>query len=1221
MKSRRATRIYSLLLVLNVLLHLTIFSQDTQENANFKLAVNLYNDGMYDLAVEQFKQFISTYPNTQNGIEARFFLGLTQLKLYQFEEARIVFQTFALAYPEHVKAPEAWWKTGEAYAEMTNYKEAASAFERVKIFHPRSKIAPDALIKSSEYFKRAGDVENAGKALRALIDEYAASATVLNARLLLGALYAEEGNHQQALTEFNRVLAAEAPPELKAQALVSRGALFQLVERIEEAEKDFRQVIDNYQTTAATSSALLQLGKIQQNHSQHLEAIASFQRLIGATADVDTSLKQESLVSIGDSYMKLLDYQNALVTYESFIRSYPKNNRVSSVYLKAGQALEKQKQYARANAYYARLLRADHGPDSDRRAAYLFYARNAFLLKSYQEAVNFYTDFWERYPDEPSSAEAGFAAAQIHELELLDYPRAIRVYDRFRTAYPRHENVDDALFSIARCYGKNKQYEKAIDTYEDFLRQYPASELTGEAHRQLEIIANFELKDMDKGLEKLALLIGDVLSQKSRGELSFQLAEIYFHDLKDHLAAAHQYTNAINLGLDEEASVDAYYFRARAFHLLSSKNEAHAPKRSGLADSALVYYKAFLKLHPTSKWSEDAAYARFLLASRSKSSEEALRIAEQFLALYETSRYADDLLNGVAEKALEQGDAPLAVRLSQRVLSEYGKSDGTSRAMWQLASGYLKSGKPDSAVQVLSQYVQHYPNDRDAASALFTLATLYADSNRAAEAIPLYQTLQEKYLYTSLAKNSQIALGDAYLAAGRYDDAQEHFASLFAEVSRNPLTSTDERPAYLYRLATALLKKGAKQNARKHFLQYLSFDRTSRTAGEVYFALGTIARVEGNAQLATTFFRRASALTGESRAARETAELLFKNGQYRDAIAEFSSLAASAKGSSEKRYYQSRIIVSSLRSDDMTKARKRITAFQNLYKDAEVELAEFLYETGALQFRNRDYANAQKTFEQILKDYKGTRFLPWAHYWLGKILETTQEISEATKKFDEIIKKFPASDVIPHVHLSLGNISYNAEQYDESAKHFSFVLENAEAAPELVYSAMNNLILAYEDVGVYDAALNLTRQFIERYPNDENVIDKKVKIGVLYERLGYHDQAIVHLQSLLNFADSDLEAEIRYYIGESYYAKSGYQQAILEFLKVPYLVTKRTRIDWTANAFYMAGQSYEKMSKYDLAINMYHQIIDRPGIDMTFKAAAQKEIDRVRSLTKIGSEP
>ena len=96
---------------------------------------------------------------------------------------------------------------------------------------------------------------------------------------------------------------------------------------------------------------------------------------------------------------------------------------------------------------------------------------------------------------------------------------------------------------------------------------------------------------------------------------------------------------------------------------------------------------------------------------------------------------------------------------------------------------------------------------------------------------------------------------------------------------------------------------------------------------------------------------------------------------------------------------------------------------------------------------------------------------------------------------------------------------------------------------------------------------------IERFPDDPDLTDKRVDIGVLYQKLGYYDQSVVHLQSLLDNADADLEAEVRYYIGESYFYKGDYQQAILEFLKVPYLVTKKTKADWTATSYYMAGQS------------------------------------------------
>ena len=145
---------------------------------------------------------------------------------------------------------------------------------------------------------------------------------------------------------------------------------------------------------------------------------------------------------------------------------------------------------------------------------------------------------------------------------------------------------------------------------------------------------------------------------------------------------------------------------------------------------------------------------------------------------------------------------------------------------------------------------------------------------------------------------------------------------------------------------------------------------------------------------------------------------------------------------------------------------------------------------------------------------------------------------------------------------------------------------------------------------------SLRGRYLDKYPNNEDSFDKKIKIGILYEELGYNDQAVLHLQSLLDQAGSDLEGEIRYYIAEANYNKGDYQQAILDFLKVPYLVTKKGKLDWTANSLYMAGQSYEKMGRYDQALTMYQQITERSGIDETFKAAAKKEIDRVKLVVK-----
>jgi tetratricopeptide (TPR) repeat protein len=168
--------------------------------------------------------------------------------------------------------------------------------------------------------------------------------------------------------------------------------------------------------------------------------------------------------------------------------------------------------------------------------------------------------------------------------------------------------------------------------------------------------------------------------------------------------------------------------------------------------------------------------------------------------------------------------------------------------------------------------------------------------------------------------------------------------------------------------------------------------------------------------------------------------------------------------------------------------------------------------------------------------------------------------------------------------------------------------------PELMKFALNNLAITYKQLKLYDAAMELDRKYIDRYPDDPDLVDKKIDIGVLYKNLGYYDQSIIQLQKLLDAGIPDIEAELRYYIGEAYFYKGEYQQAILQCLKVPYLVTKRGKADWVSTSYYVAGQSYEKMSRFDLAITMYKKIIESKDTDAEFKTAAQREIDRVQSL-------
>lgn len=1195
-------RVITFFLLLTVL---PLHAQDTKENAEFKLAVNLYNSGMYDLAVDQFQNFINAYPGTANSIEAKFYLGLTQMKLQRYEDARMTFQNFALAHPENPRAAEAWMRVGDAYAALKNDREAASAYERVKIFHPKSPLAAEALLKAARFYRASTANENARKALRTIIQEYPTSNSIHAARLSLGELFIEDGRPELAQAEFSRVMESSADQQLKAKAMVATAKLLLALGRVSDAEVLLKRVTTAYKATPSHPEAAYELGRILQHENNHADAIVHF-RIAAADSNAGTPLREQAFLEIGNSSAAMNNLAGALKQYDEFFTTFPQSNLTAQALFNAGRFALKAKQFQTAIKYFERILQQDNAQPY-RRKALVHGADAAVELKDYAKAVQWYSRYLDTYTADPFLPDIVMSIAGIYERHLNDYRRAIGYYEDIPIKFPHSPFIDDALFAIGRCRESLGEIESAVATYEELAEQYPSSEHAPPAKQRAEFLRVHKLKNRDAGLEKLALLMGDMVGGTSKADLAFKLGEIYFHDLRDYRSAGQQFGIALNAGLNDDRARDALFYRARSYHLLSELDTAAVTQ-------ATAQYETFLKQYPSGRWSDDAALYNLQLKSREASQDEVVARSQDFLKQRPTSLRRPDVLMILAA-AQEVAHPHDALTTYGRIIKEFTASPLAEKALLRLGSLLNRLGLADSSAQMFNSLAAKFPRGTHRAEALWLVANIRMDQQKPNEAIPALQKLTTEHFYTSFARRAEAVLGEASLQAGQYDETLKIFASI---ASRDDSTPFFHETNYqtLYKLATVYNRKGDTKKAVELYRAYLQHDRRSPLAADAYFALGVIARNEGKTESASAYFRQASAISGDRASNREIAELLFSTEQYADAEKHFSQLAQSTTSGPEKEYFTSRVILCKLRRNDLKNAEPMMRDFAKTSKKNVALLAELEYEKGLSYYRQQDYPAATTTFTAVADDYEETRFASWAEFYRGKILEVTNKIPEAVKQYESILKQHPKSDVIPRVHLSLGNILYNAEKYQDAVNQYQKILEMSDAATDILPYAMNNLIETYEALQLYDAALQTTRNFIERYPDDPSVMDKRINIGVLYIRLGYHDQAIVHLQNLLDEAGSNLEAEIRYAIGEAYYYKGDYQQAILEFLKVPYLVTQQGTIDWTATALYMAGQAYEKMSKFDLAIAMYQQIIDRPGIDGTFKAAAKKEIDRVKTITK-----
>ena len=1193
------------------------FAQETKENADFKLAVSLYNDKLYDLAVEQFRQFVAGYPNTSQGIEARFYLGLTQRQLKKYEDARFTFQNFALAFPDHPKAAEAWWNVAEAYIAMQNPQEAALAFERVKTFHSKSPLAPEALLKASTYFEAAGDKENSRKALRSLTEEYGSSKVVLEARLRLARIYFSEQQYELARAEAGKVSDGTNDPTLAPVALQIAASSLTRLGRQEDAKKALDEIVAKYWNSPSYFDALLALADLNAGSGSFDEARRVWRLILDSRDNPPASAKQAALIAQGDAEVLLGRQKDALASFESAMGL--RSVRSGEAAFKAARTAERLGNLTKAGEWYLRAVE-DSAGTVDRRAMIAGAVHGAKLLKNFNLLTRYAQKYREQYPRDRSTPAILLETASVFLDELNDSRHAQDLLDLIINDFPESELVDDAVFGSARALHMAGQPAEALRNLESLRKRFPASDFLKDA-RELEFeIRTFDQKDKEGGVENLALLTGDVIAGKPKGELAYRLAEIYFNDLRDYTSAAEQYGAALQNPLPPELRGMAWYRRAQSLEFLAW-SERREGRTAVSAPRAISAYDSLLRGSPEFPFREDALLARLNLKIRNAQSISELRRLSEEIRKEEWSG------KGRENALLALGEAYQSLKSNNDAALVFGEllrsnpSQATEpRAMFLLARSRLELGERDSAAIILNTYLQKYPVQEFTAQAAVMRARYDAERGATGPALQLFSTLEQQFFYAKDTRDLDVLRADAYYVAGDVANALKMYRLHSERLKESVFPFRDQPMSLIARLADCSRRAGNRAEAKQHYSRLLAADTSSSSRSEIYYVLASIAREENNLEAAARYLdaSRAGSTSPEQRqkTALEELELLLENSDYKTALIRIEELLSQVKNDSLKQYLQSRQVVSYFRMDNLPEADKRSNAFVRAYPKALDVSAEFEYERGRYHLRKEETDLAIRRLENVQSRYPRAPVIPENIYWLARAFEMKGDAQRSIQLYDSVMMRFPSHSIIPRVRLSLGNVYYNLEQWDAAAKQYKDIVDNEQRAPELVQFAMSNLIMAYKEIGLFDAALQLTRQYIDRYPDDPDLITKRIDVGVIYQKLGYYDQSILHLQSMLENANPELEAELRYYTGEAYYYKGSYQQAILEFLKVPYLITQRTRIDWVATSYYMAGQSYEKMSKFDQAITMYKQIIEKPGIDPTFKTAAQKEIDRVNVMVK-----
>jgi len=77
----------------------------TKETESYDKSIALYRDGKYEEAIEGFRTFLKTYPKSDRGDNAHFWIGESYMAVKQYEQAILAYQEVIKKYPKGNKVP------------------------------------------------------------------------------------------------------------------------------------------------------------------------------------------------------------------------------------------------------------------------------------------------------------------------------------------------------------------------------------------------------------------------------------------------------------------------------------------------------------------------------------------------------------------------------------------------------------------------------------------------------------------------------------------------------------------------------------------------------------------------------------------------------------------------------------------------------------------------------------------------------------------------------------------------------------------------------------------------------------------------------------------------------------------------------------------------------------------------------------------------------------
>ena len=902
-------------------------------------------------------------------------------------------------------------------------------------------------------FKKGNN--NSGQNIKDFLDAYPETIHRNQANFLVGSVHFKRDEWENALFWFNMADLDYLSLDEQEDYSFRTGYTHLQLKNRDEAARYFGLLSQN--STKYRDAADFYLGYIEYTNGNYAAAIKRFDRLRNHPEYQEETAFYTAQATFFDGKL-----DESVRLSESFLQRYPHSEHATELNRILGNSYYRLGQPTRSIPYYERYM---IGIDRPLRGDAYFMGLSYFETGKYNQAVQMFQRAVGESDELSQNAQLqlgqSYLKLNLKQQAQMAFEAAAR--DNFNPQVRETAMFNYALLAHETNFSV---FSESITLFENFLREFPNSKQTDQVN---DILAETFLttKDYQAALNAINRINNPgrrILEAKQM--VLFQLGAQEF--INGNMNQAIQFfNNSIGIGnYDSKARNNALYWRGEAYYRMGNYVNSTSDFRqftqntsAGDDNYALGWYNLGYSLFKQQQFSQSVnAFQRYISSENDRKKNEyadALnRIGDSYYFnrnFGDAGRYyaqAADVNPAVADYAAYQRAFVLGLQHNYQgkinaldnLMSRFPNSQYFDDALYEKSRALTMLNRENEAIAALQRLVREFPKSQLASQGGVQLGQLYYNLGNYQQSISAYKNVISNFPGSDDARNALVSMEAVYRDMNDIQSYVDYSNALPGGLR----ITTSRQDSLTYLAAESVYMRGNRKDAELAITKYIQSYPNGAYNSDAHYYLGVIEDEKGNRPQAVSHFRRvidAGNIKFLENALIYTSQTEYQSENWRQALADYSRLAGSARNATNKQIGQMGVVRTQYQLENYHDAARAATEFlsnSNLSPETTIEAR---YLRGKAYQQANEMSNAIDDLQFVSNDTRNI-YGAEAQFILANHFFNQKSYDSAESQVKEFMQKGTPHQywmarsliVLSDTYLAKGD-DFQARQYLESLRN------------------------------------------------------------------------------------------------------------------------------------------------------------------------------------------